>query len=122
MSKHNCNHCHWYWVGKCVHSGKHYGTDVSVEENQPKDCETFITEDDYQRNHGKPMTQGRCKELLNAIIDNLHVAENNITVIKYLLHIGFTEDELVHYFNYQRDDVQDALEEMDDYVNTLGFM
>ena len=121
MSK-QCKDCRWNWVGKCVHSGKTYGKDVSVIENQPENCNEFITHDDYVRTHGKPLTQERCKELLDAMINNLHVAESNITVIKYLLYIGFTEDELVHYFNYQRDDVQDALGEMDDYVNTLGFM
>ena len=63
----------------------------------------------------------RAKELINAIIDNLSVAESNQTVIKYLLYIGFTKDELIHEFNYCESDVIDAEEDMDDYVCTLTF-
>ena len=64
----------------------------------------------------------RYKELLNAFINNLSVAESNHTVLKYLLHLGFTRDELIHKFNYSEEDVKDAEKEMDDYTDTLGFL
>ena len=64
-------------------------------------------------------TAFRYKELLDAIIDNLHVGEKNETVIKYLLHIGFTEEELIEHFHYPEEEVKDASEEMDDYHGAL---
>ena len=68
------------------------------------------------------MNLERAKELLNAFINNLSVAESNHTVLKHLLYLGFTRDELIHEFNYSEDDVKDAEEEMDDYTDTLGFL
>lgn len=54
----------------------------------------------------------RYKELLNAMIDHLSVAERNKDVIQKLLHIGFTEDELINEFNFYEDDVKEVIEEM----------
>ena len=67
------------------------------------------------------MTLDRSMELLNAMIDNLSVAENNTTVIKHLLHVGFTKDELITDFNFAESDVVYALESMDDYESSLIF-
>jgi hypothetical protein len=67
----------------------------------------------------KPISQERCMELINSYINNLSVAESNITVIKHLLYLGFTKDELVNDFNFNESDVQDAFEEMDDYSGSL---
>lgn len=113
----NCWKCHWCWLGRCM--GCNRGLDVSVTKNQPKDCKEYITKEEWNRTHVEPLSQKRCMELLNAMIENLHVAESNITVIKHLLYVGFTEDELVNHFNYSRDDVKDALEGMDDYEDNI---
>lgn len=59
------------------------------------------------------MTKERAMELLNAVIDNLSVAERNDTVIEKLLNIGFTGDELVEDFGYSLTDVREVEEEME---------
>ena len=56
------------------------------------------------------MTNERCMELLNAVIDNLSVAERNDNVIRKLFHIGFTGDELVEDFGYSLTDVREVEE------------
>lgn len=58
------------------------------------------------------MTQERCMKLLNAMIDNLSVAERNNDVIQKLLNIGFTEEELINEFNFCEDDVKEILKEI----------
>lgn len=58
------------------------------------------------------MTCERYKELLNVMIDHLSVAERNDEVIKKLLNIGFTEEELINEFNFCEDDVNDVAEEL----------
>lgn len=67
------------------------------------------------------MPQERCMELINAIINNLSVGERNEQVIKYLLYVGFTKEELVNHFNFNESDVFDAEETMDEYTDTLIF-
>ena len=59
------------------------------------------------------MTKQRAIELLNAVIDNLSVAERNDSVIEKLLHIGFTGDELVEDFGYSLTDVIEVEEELE---------
>ena len=59
------------------------------------------------------MTKERAMELLNAVIDNLSVAERNDTVIEKLLNIGFTSDELVEDFGYSLADIREVEEEME---------
>lgn len=59
------------------------------------------------------MTKERAMELLNAVIDNLSVAERNDTVIEKLLNIGFTGDELVEDFGYSLTDIREIEEEME---------
>ena len=108
--KQDCWKCHWCWLGRCMH-GSHYGEDVSVVKDQPQECDSFITKEDWNKQY-HPMTHARCKELLNAMIDNLSVAERNNTVIQKLLGIGFTEEELINEFNFCRNDVEDVVEEM----------
>lgn len=68
------------------------------------------------------MSQERCMELINAIINNLSVAERNNQVIKYLLYVGFTKDELINHFNFAESDVLDAEEGMDEYSDSLIFV
>lgn len=51
------------------------------------------------------------KELLNAIIDNLLVAESCFTVIKYLLYIGFNEEKLSEY-GFNKNDIKECIYEM----------
>lgn len=110
--KGDCWKCHWCWLGRCMH-GCHYGEDVSVVVNQPKECSAFITKEDWSKQY-HPMKLDRAKELLNAVINNLSVAESNNTVIQKLLYIGFTEDELINEFNFSIKDVKDAAEK-DEY-------
>lgn len=118
--KRDCWTCHWCWLGRCMHCA-YYGRDVSVIENQPEECEGYISKEDWNKQYVAPITQERCMELLNAFINNLSVAESNTTVLKHLLYIGFTKDELVNHFNFTETDVQDAMEGMDDYEDTLIF-
>lgn len=110
--KQDCWKCHWCWLGRCMH-GSHYGQDISVKENQPKDCEAFITREDYKKQY-HPMSHDRAMELLNAMINNLSVAERNNDVIEKLLNIGFTEEELINEFNFCRDDVEYVSKEIND--------
>lgn len=51
------------------------------------------------------------KELLNAIIDNLLVAESCSTIIKYLLYIGFNEENLLEY-GFNKNDIKECIYEM----------
>ena len=55
----------------------------------------------------------RAKELLDAMIDHLSVAERNDSIIKILLNIGFTEDELINEFNFCEDEVKEVIKEME---------
>ena len=59
------------------------------------------------------MTKERAMELLNAVIDDLSVAERNDVVIEKLMNIGFTGDELVEDFGYSLTDVREVEEEME---------
>lgn len=111
--KGDCWKCHWCWLGRCMDSS-HYGQDVSVVADQPKECNSFITKEDWNKRY-QPMKLDRAMELLRAMIDNLSVAERNKTVIQKLLYIGFTQDELINEFNFGSDDVKDAAEDMDEY-------
>ena len=90
----------------------HYGMDISVAENQPADCNAFITPEDWIKKY-QPMKRKRAIELLNAMIDHLSVAERNDTVIEQLLKIGFTDEELINEFNFCREDVNNVVEEME---------
>jgi hypothetical protein len=58
------------------------------------------------------MSEERALELLNNIINQLSVAENSRTVIKYLLHIGMTTQELIDVFGYSKTDVEECDYEM----------
>ena len=68
------------------------------------------------------MTKERAMELLNSIIDNFLVGENAITVIKHLLFLGFTKEELVRNFNFSLTDVEEAEKNMEQYKDTLIFV
>lgn len=60
------------------------------------------------------MTKERCMELLNQVIDHVSAAHNTTQQIHKLLLIGFTADELINEFNFDADDVNNALSEFDD--------
>lgn len=59
------------------------------------------------------MTKERAIELLNAVIDHLSIAERNDDVIRKLIHIGFTGDELVEDFGYSLTDVREVEKEIE---------
>lgn len=109
--KEDCWKCHWCWLGRCMHSS-HYGEDVSVVTEQPE-CSYYISKAEWNETYVAPMKQERCMELLNAMINNLSVAEKNSEVIKQLLHIGFTSEELIKHFSFTNDDVEDIVKEME---------
>lgn len=50
----------------------------------------------------------RYKELLNNVINHLSVGESNSNLIDKLLDIGFTKEELVEHFNFNKEDVYDS--------------
>lgn len=62
------------------------------------------------------MDLDRAKELLNALIEKALVGDSIYSVIQDLLHVGFTEDELVNEFGFDDDDVKDAAKDMEYYV------
>ena len=64
----------------------------------------------------------RYETLLKSIIDNISTGEDDVTVIKYLLYVGFTKDELIKRFGYDNDTVINASQEMDDYEDNLIFV
>ena len=68
---------------------------------------------------GAVMTITRAKELLNAVIDHMLVAEKNRDVIEELLSIGFTENELITDFGFCDSDVVDVLEESEDMESQM---
>lgn len=51
------------------------------------------------------MTKERCMELLNQVVDHTGIAHNTQEQIHELLQIGFTADELVDEFQFDRQDV-----------------
>lgn len=116
----DCWKCHWCWLGRCM-NGSYYGQDVSVSENQPENCERYISKEDWNKQYVEPMKQERCMELLKSIIDNISTGEDDMTVIKYLLYVGFTNEELTKHFGYNEDTVVKASQEMDDYEDNLIF-
>ena len=118
--KGDCWKCHWCWLGRCMDSS-HYGQDVSVVADQPKECNSFITKEDWNKQYVEPIKQERCMELLKSIIDNISTGEDDMTVIKYLLYVGFTNEELTKHFGYNEDTVVKASQEMDDYEDNLIF-
>ena len=60
------------------------------------------------------MSLDRAMELINAMIDNLSVAERNNDIIQKLLNIGFTEEELINEFNFCEDDVKEVIKDMEE--------
>ena len=55
----------------------------------------------------------RAKELLNCIIDKISIDKDCIETIKFLLWLGFTDEELYGEFGFNLLDVADAEDEMD---------
>ncbi len=52
------------------------------------------------------------RQMLNRIINNLLVAESTRTVIRYLLYLGFTVDE-IESLNFMKEEIIEVKEEMD---------
>lgn len=100
----DCWSCHWCWLGRCMH-GVNYGRDVS----DITECEAYISKADYARLK-KPMTCDRAIELLKLVINDLSKTSQVVDVIKHLLQLGFTSDELILDFNFSEDDVEKALQ------------
>lgn len=75
---------------------------------------TYMTNAEKQPERKNNMTKERCMELLNQVINHVSVAHNTKQQIYELLLIGFTADELIDEFNFDEDDVNDALFEFDD--------
>ena len=65
-----------------------------------------------QNNQYQPMSLERCKRLFNAFIDHLCNIEDSDVIIRDLLNIGFTEEELIHEFYFCEHDVKDVIESM----------
>lgn len=55
------------------------------------------------------MTKERCMELLNQVIDHTAVARDTAETIEELINMGFTYDELIAEFNFDKDDVNDVI-------------
>lgn len=55
------------------------------------------------------MTKERCIELLNQVIDHTAVARDTAETIEELINMGFTYDELIAEFNFDKDDVNDVI-------------
>lgn len=53
----------------------------------------------------------RSIELINNMINHLLVAEKLSTVIRELLFVGFTKEELINEFNFNEIDIEEAEEE-----------
>lgn len=56
----------------------------------------------------------RAMELLNAVVDDMFVAEKCSTVIEKLMDLGFTADELVEDFGFSLTDVREVEEDMEE--------
>lgn len=60
------------------------------------------------------MTKERAMELLDMVIDYVSITENISTTIQELLHIGFTEEELVNEFHFSQADIDNLGSEEDE--------
>ena len=61
---------------------------------------------ELRKNANSTMSKQRMKELLIQIVDYVSVGNNTDGQIEELLKYGFTADELVNEFNYQKTDVE----------------
>ncbi len=57
------------------------------------------------------MNLERAKELLNSVIDHFYVSEKSSDVIRKLLRIGFTEEELTNEFDFSKQDIAEATDD-----------
>lgn len=60
------------------------------------------------------MNQTRSMELLHQVIDHVSATQNTQKTIHELLLIGFTPEELIHDFDFDRQDVQTAVNNQSD--------
>lgn len=61
------------------------------------------------------MNENRMMTLLNQIIDHVSCARNTSETIGELVNMGFSTEELVEYFNFSQSDVDDFMEEAEEY-------
>lgn len=64
--------------------------------------------------HDKPMTYDRAMCLLNEIIEHLCDVKRVREAIEELFRIGFTDDELIEVFNFDKDDVEKVVSEIEE--------
>lgn len=56
------------------------------------------------------MTLARCIELLNQIVEHVCAANDTTESVHELIRMGFEEDELIHQFNFSKEDVYNAMD------------
>ena len=64
--------------------------------------------------HDKPMTYDRAMCLINEIIEHLCDVKRVREAIEELFRIGFTDDELTEVFNFDKDDVEVVVSEIEE--------
>lgn len=57
------------------------------------------------------MEAGRCMELLNSIVDYVSCARNTSETVRELTAMGFSEEELILYFSFSKDDMPEGEDE-----------
>lgn len=60
------------------------------------------------------MSNERCMQLLNNIIDHVSCARNTSETIEELLYMGFEENELINHFGFCEDDINNTTNNDDD--------
>lgn len=85
-----------------------------IRQNSMSSAPTSPAKSSLQENAEPVMNIQRAMELLNSIIDHTAVAENTSTQISNLMEMGFQPDELVTYFHYSQEDVDNVVSNNDD--------
>lgn len=67
------------------------------------------------------MLNRRATELLHNIVNNLLLCDADYTLIQYLLSVGFDIDELICEFEFDEKKVNEAMKNLDNFVDTLTF-
>lgn len=75
------------------------------------ECRTLESEIVY---YDKPMTYDRAMCLLSEIVDRACCANKMSEAIEYLFRLGFTDDELVDVFGFDKSDVEDVVKKVEE--------